>query len=50
MVLSLAPRYGERSASTPFCFPAATVHVQQDARCDLAAPTYRGRFEELLGE
>jgi hypothetical protein len=49
-VLSLAPRDGERPASTPFCFPSSTVHVQQDARCNLAAPAYRGRFEELLGE
>ena len=49
-VLSLAPRHGERAASTPFCFPSSTVHVQQDARCNLAAPAYRGRFEELLGE
>jgi hypothetical protein len=49
-VLSLAPRYGERPASTPFCFPSSTVHFQQDARCNLATPAYRGRFEELLGE
>jgi hypothetical protein len=49
-VLSLAPRYGERPASTPFCFPSSTLHIQQDARCNLAAPVSRGRFEELLGE
>jgi hypothetical protein len=49
-VLSLAPRYGERRPSTPFCFPASTIHIQQDARCNVGAPTYRGRFEELLGE
>ena len=49
-VLSLAPRYGERPASTPFCFPSSTVHFQQDPRCNLAAPPSRGRFEELLGE
>ena len=49
-VLSLAPRYGERLASTPFCFPASTLHIQQDERCNVGAPTYRGRFEELLGE
>jgi hypothetical protein len=49
-VLSLAPRYGERPASPPFCFPSSTVHFQQDARCKPATPAYRGRFEELLGE
>lgn len=49
-VLSLAPRYGERVTSTPICFPSSTIHIQQDARCNLAAPAYRGRFEELLGE
>ena len=49
-VLSLAPRYGERPASTPVCFPSSTVHFQQDARCNPATPSYRGRFEELLGE
>jgi hypothetical protein len=48
-VLSLAPRYGERSPAKPFCFPPSTLHVQQDARCNVAA-TARGRFEELLGE
>jgi hypothetical protein len=47
--LSLAPRYGERRPAKPFCFPASTLHVQQDARCNVAA-TARGRFEELLGE
>jgi hypothetical protein len=49
-VLSLAPRYGERRPSTPFCFPASTIHIQQDERCKVGAPTYRARFEELLGE
>jgi hypothetical protein len=49
-VLSLAPRYGERRPSTPFCFPASTIHIQQDERCNVGAPTYRARFEELLGE
>jgi hypothetical protein len=49
-VLSLAPRYGERRPSTPFCFPASTIHIQQDERCKIGAPTYRARFEELLGE
>jgi hypothetical protein len=48
-VLSLAPRYGERSPAHPFCFPPSTLHVQQDARCNVAAAA-RGRFEELLGE
>ena len=45
-VLSLAPRHPAR----PFCFPSSTLHVQQDARCNVGVPTYRGRFEELLGE
>jgi hypothetical protein len=49
-VLSLAPRYGERLPSTPFCFPASTIHIQQDERCRPRAPTYRARFEELLSE
>lgn len=49
-VMSLAPRYGERPTSTPFCFPSSTVHFQQDARCNPATPPSRGRFEELLGE
>jgi hypothetical protein len=49
-VLSLAPRHGERRPAQPFCFPSSTLHVQQDARCNVGVPTYRGRFEELLGE
>jgi hypothetical protein len=45
-VLSLAPRHPAK----PFCFPSSTLHVQQDARCNVEVPTYRGRFEELLEE
>jgi hypothetical protein len=48
-VLALAPRYGEPPSVTPFCFPSSTLHVQQDARCNVGVPAYRGRFEELLG-
>ena len=50
LVLSLAPRYGERLPSPPFCFPASTIHIQEDERCRPGVPAYRARFEELLGE
>jgi hypothetical protein len=47
-VLALAPRHGERRPAPAICF--STLHVQQDARCNVGVPTYRGRFEELLAE
>jgi hypothetical protein len=49
-VLSLAPRYGERLPSRQPCFPSSTIHIQQNEACIVRAPTYKGRFEELLGE
>jgi hypothetical protein len=51
-VLSLAPRIQERAPARQFCFPSATIHVQQNDRdaCSGGAPAAKGRFEELLGE
>jgi hypothetical protein len=51
-VLSLAPTNQERLPARQFCFPSSTIHFQQNERdnCYLAAPAYRGRFEELLGK
>jgi hypothetical protein len=50
--LALAPRTQERLSSRQFCFPSSTIHLPQNERddCNVRAPTYKGRFEELLGE
>ena len=51
-VLSLAPINQERIAARQFCFPSSTIHFQRNERdyCNVGAPAYRGRFEELLGK
>jgi hypothetical protein len=50
-VLALAPINQARRPARQFCFPSSTIHFQQNERdnCNLGAPAYTGRFEELLG-
>jgi hypothetical protein len=48
--LALAPTNQERLPSRQFCFPSSTIHFLQNERddCNIRAPAYKGRFEELL--